>query len=173
MRSMAKYSNLGKFLHEQKRSAIPMTFAEVEKVIGQPLPRSARYPAWWSNNPSNNVMTRVWLEAGFKTEQVDTQAKKVVFRKVDAEMTAALSQREAQRHADRSRKELDMTRSNNISSGMNEASRPYAAAAGDSSGCRHPIYGALKGHIRIPAGLDLTEPADPEWGERVWGEETT
>src|ERR1043166_1346729 len=121
MRCLGKYSNLGKFLREQKRSAIPMTFAEGETIIGQPLPRSARYPAWWSNNPSNNVMTKVWLDAGFKTEQVDTQAKKVVFRKVDAEMSG---------------KELDMSR-NGASSGMNEASRPYGVpAASDSSSCR-------------------------------------
>jgi hypothetical protein len=37
----------------------------------------------------------------------------------------------------------------------------------------HPAFGALKGMIRIVAGTDLTEPADPDWGKRLedpdWG----
>jgi hypothetical protein len=58
-----------------------MTFAEIEKIVGSPLPNSKRYPAWWSNNPFNNVMTQVWLDAGFATEQVDVSSCKLVFRK--------------------------------------------------------------------------------------------
>jgi hypothetical protein len=33
------------------------------------------------------------------------------------------------------------------------------------SGERHPIFGALKGVTFIPPGVDLTEPADPDWGK--------
>jgi hypothetical protein len=32
-------------------------------------------------------------------------------------------------------------------------------------GERHPLFGALKGLVRIPPGVDLTEPADPDWGK--------
>jgi len=32
-------------------------------------------------------------------------------------------------------------------------------------GEHHPIFGALKDFISIPPGVDLTKPADPEWGE--------
>jgi hypothetical protein len=32
---------------------------------------------------------------------------------------------------------------------------------------RHPLFGALKGLIRVAPGTDLTEPADPEWGSNV------
>jgi len=35
-------------------------------------------------------------------------------------------------------------------------------------GERHPLFGALKGLVRIPPGVDLTEPADPDWG-KVYG----
>ena len=80
---MGKYANLGDFLRSQQSAAIPVTFKEVERIIGHALPRSARYPAWWSNNPSNNVMTKIWLEAGFKTEQVDVEGRKLVFRRVE------------------------------------------------------------------------------------------
>jgi hypothetical protein len=32
-------------------------------------------------------------------------------------------------------------------------------------GERHPLFGALKDTTFIPPGVDLTEPADPDWGE--------
>jgi hypothetical protein len=127
---MSKYVNLGEYLRSQKNAAVPMTFVEVERVIGHKLPRSARYPAWWSNNPSNNVMTRVWLEAGFKTEQVDIEGRKVVFRRV---------KREASPHSDNDVAEAK--------TGM------------------PPFYGALKGYVQIAPGVDLTEPADSDWGK--------
>jgi hypothetical protein len=47
------------------------------------LPRSAtEHRAWWSNNPSNSVMTKAWLEAGFQSESVDMESRKLVFQKV-------------------------------------------------------------------------------------------
>lgn len=32
-------------------------------------------------------------------------------------------------------------------------------------GERHPLFGALKGITSIPPGVDLTEPADPDWAD--------
>src|SRR5476649_443310 len=81
---MGKYSRLGEFLRAQRTKQVPMTFAEIERVIdGKLPPNSPQYPAWWSNNPSNNVMTKVWLSAGFRTEQVDVRSRKVVFRRIE------------------------------------------------------------------------------------------
>ena len=31
----------------------------------------------------------------------------------------------------------------------------------------HPLYGAMQGLIRIMPGTDLTQPADPEWADRL------
>lgn len=78
---MGKYDPLRTFLQDQPGERVPVTFAEIERLIGSPLPNSKRYPAWWSNNPSNNVMTKVWLDAGYVTEQVDTEAGRLVFRR--------------------------------------------------------------------------------------------
>lgn len=127
---MGKYARLGEFLQAQRTKVVPMTFAEIERVIGGKLPpNSPQYPAWWSNNPSNNVMTKVWLAAGFRTEQVDVKSRKVVFRRIEEK-----------------RVELPPT----PTPGKDE---------------HHPLFGALKGLIRIPPGVDLTEPADPGWGK--------
>ena len=80
---MSKYAPLGEYLRNQRTDRVPMTFAEIESVVGTKLPQSRRYPAWWSNNPWNNVMTQVWLDAGFKTEDVDVEAQRLVFRRVE------------------------------------------------------------------------------------------
>ena len=127
---MGKYSRLGDFLKAQRAKEVPLSFAEIERIIGGKLPpNSPQYPAWWSNNPSNNVMTKVWLSAGFRTEQVDVKSRKVVFRRVEQMQS--------------------------------EPSSP----APTRKSARHPLFGALKGLVRIPPGVDLTEPADPEWGK--------
>ena len=77
----SQYDPLGPFLASQPGDRIPLTFADIERALGFRLPRSKRYPAWWSNSPTNNPMTRVWLDAGFTTEQVDTTGEKLVFRR--------------------------------------------------------------------------------------------
>ncbi len=79
---MSKYAPLKDFLARASGSEVPMTFADIEKVTGHALPASKQYPAWWSNNPSNNVMTKAWLAAGFQTERVDTGNERLVFRRV-------------------------------------------------------------------------------------------
>ncbi|MDP3852342.1 hypothetical protein [Phenylobacterium sp.] len=81
---MAKYDPLGVYLANQDAERVPMSFAEIEALIGAKLPDSKRYPAWWSNNEWNNVMTKVWRRAGFVSEQVDTAREKLVFRRAEA-----------------------------------------------------------------------------------------
>lgn len=128
---MGKYEPLGAFLRSQRTHEVPMTFAEIERITGVKLPPSAqRHRAWWSNTPSNNVMTKVWLEAGFESEQVDMNARKLVFRRIGKADSAAAA--------------------------------PATAA---KKGERHPLFGALKDVTLIPPGVDLTEPADPDWGK--------
>src|SRR5215468_7761904 len=117
---MGKYSRLGDFLKAQRAKEVPLSFAEIERIIGGKLPpNSPQYPAWWSNNPSNNVMTKVWLEAGFKTEQVDIEGRKLVFRRTREDWTQ----------------------------GTENPKFPRPGAAKD-----HPLYGALKGTVRIMPG---------------------
>lgn len=114
-----------------------MTFAQIERIIAGKLPPSRHHRAWWSNNPWNNVMTKVWLDAGFVTEQVDIEGRKLVFRRVTEEHTPMGQFDEAPQKK------------------------------GQFASGRHPLFGALKGLVRIPAKTDLTEPADPEWGKNA------
>ncbi len=79
---MGKYSPLSDYLRAHDQNEVPMTFAQIERIIGSKLPNSHRYRAWWSNNEFNSVMTKAWLEAGFRSEQVDIERRKLVFRKI-------------------------------------------------------------------------------------------
>lgn len=80
---MGKYEPLGQFLKKQKADHIKMSFAEIEELIGAKLPKSSKsHRAWWSNNPTNNVMTKEWLSAGFETVDVELDCERLVFRKI-------------------------------------------------------------------------------------------
>ena len=37
---------------------------------------------------------------------------------------------------------------------------------------RHPLIGWMKGTLTIAEGVDLTRPADPEWGDVAYGDRT-
>ena len=129
---MGKYEPLAEFLKKQPTGEVRMSFTEIERVIGGKLPPKAQHHrAWWSNSPSNNVMTKAWLKAGFRSEQVDMAERKLVFRR-----------------------EKKVEPSKSVPEG-----KPG----------QHPLFGCMKGTVTIPDGVDLTEPADPEWGEIAYG----
>jgi hypothetical protein len=127
---MGKYQPLTEFLRNQRAGEVWMSFEQIERVIGDKLPPVAqRHRAWWSNSPVNNVMTKAWLEAGFRSEQVDMSGRKLVFRR----------EKQAERPAS----------SETVTSG------------------RHPLFGWMKGTVRIASGVDLTQPADPAGAQRI------
>ena len=64
------------------RGEYRMTFADIENVLGEPLPPSAyRHRPWWSNSRAS-LMAHSWLEAGWKTAQVDMEGRKLVFKRI-------------------------------------------------------------------------------------------
>lgn len=79
---MSKYSPLKTHLQREGRQQIRMSFAEIEEIIDNRLPPSARkHRPWWSNNPTNSVITYAWLSAGYRTAQVDMPGETLVFVK--------------------------------------------------------------------------------------------
>ncbi|MCC6981706.1 MAG: hypothetical protein IT535_00395 [Bauldia sp.] len=43
--------------------------------------------------------------------------------------------------------------------------KPSTAPAKSADIFKHPLLGSLKGTIAVLPGVDLTEPADPDWGK--------
>jgi hypothetical protein len=131
---MGKYQPLEAFLSGCEADETTMSFEEIEAVIGADLPEAAHtHRAWWSNNPSNNVMTRCWLAAGYRTERVDMAARRLVFRRADG-MAAT------RRVANRARIE-------------NDASAPLLER----------LWKSLAGTVRVPDGVDLVDPIGDSW----------
>lgn len=131
---MGSYKPLRVYLEAHGRDYVPMTFAEIEKVLGRSLPDSKQYPAWWSNNPSNNPMTKEWLAAGYRTESVNIGGEKLVFRR-----------------AEKLRVEPSRGGAGSLSGKADSSSLP-----------RHPLFGCMKGTLTLDPNLDLTAPADPD-----------
>lgn len=100
---MGRYEPLRAFLDQQSGEQVRLSFAEIEAILGVALPNSKRYPAWWSNNPSNNPMTKVWLSAGFVTEQVDTSRETLVFRRRATAAAPGVAEQPSTFHSDPSR----------------------------------------------------------------------
>ncbi len=77
---MSKYAALTKHLSSRAEARVPMSFADLEGVLGFPLPASARaHRPWWANSAYGHVQARGWLDAGYQSEQVDLDAERLVF----------------------------------------------------------------------------------------------
>jgi hypothetical protein len=136
---MSKYDPLYQHLLFSGLSKLTMTFSEIEKVLGAPLPPSARkHDEWWANNPSGHTQAKAWYMASYKTDAVDVSTGSITFA-------------------------LDLPHGG----GLMEAKQAVYAGAGVSPpqeaasqpGKRtHPLFGCLKGTTIVAPGYDLTAP---------------
>jgi hypothetical protein len=76
---MSKYDPLFNWLKEQSANRIPATFGQIASILGFDLPKSSTtLPQWWANHLGHTQAT-AWLDAGFRTENVDLVAETLVF----------------------------------------------------------------------------------------------
>jgi hypothetical protein len=77
---MGKYEPLTHYLENRSEEIWDARFADVERVLGFPLPPSAHeYPAWWANQEPGHSQTRGWRDAGWETGRVDLAGKRLRF----------------------------------------------------------------------------------------------
>ena len=137
---MSKFAPLAAHLRESGQTFVPMTFGKIERIVGIKLPPSAyKHRAWWSNNPTNSVITHVWLDAGYKSANVDMPGRKLVFRKFLPDVPSP--------------------ESGDGRKGRDGAGPPEAIGA-DSFQC---VFGALKGTMTVSPGTGLTSPVGEPW----------
>ena len=78
-----KYRNLYAHLLSLSSQEWKASFADIEVIIGDNLPASARrYRASWANDITQ-ARARAWLAAGWETAQVDMNAETLLFRRED------------------------------------------------------------------------------------------
>ncbi len=79
-----KYQPLFKYLRRSKQDEITLTFAEIEMLMNDHLPNSARTQrAWWSNRKSKgSLQATAWMEAKYHVAKVDFEQGQVTFQKI-------------------------------------------------------------------------------------------
>jgi len=79
---MSKYQPLSARLSGHPKPEWRASFAELEEVLGFPLPKAARTGrGWWK--PDAGAHARAWTEAGWAAHDVDPAAGQVTFRRAD------------------------------------------------------------------------------------------
>ena len=80
---MGKYDPLGEYLSEWPGDSCTLTFSEVEDIIGDSLPMSAKkYEPWWGNDKTH-AQACSWMHAGWKVERFRLGEERVHFVRVD------------------------------------------------------------------------------------------
>jgi len=146
-----KYHPLFEHLLFSGQGRLTITFSEIEAIIGAPLPPSARQrEEWWSNSPTGHSQARAWLNANYKTSNIDLAGEKVDFRLENWPEGYVKS---------------------NLLSRMEARSRPgFAESAQAGYGTQrgpepepatpdHPLFGVWKGKVTLQPDYDYTKPA--------------
>jgi DNA-binding transcriptional regulator YiaG len=82
MKEGSKYQPLLEHLCGSNQPEVTLTFAQIETLMNNPLPDSARSKrAWWSNRSKGALQASAWMEAGYRVEDVDLDGQRVTFRK--------------------------------------------------------------------------------------------
>jgi len=80
----SKYDRLADYLATFDLSAVTLTFAEVEAIVG-PLPKAARHDlAWWGATAHGRYLSAHalhWWRAGYTADRPDFAAETVTFRR--------------------------------------------------------------------------------------------
>jgi hypothetical protein len=79
--AMSKYSKLTEHLVSWDSDDLTVSFEELEKILGFPLPRSAySYPAWWANQAGEgHSQSSAWQSVGWRTGELDIANERVSF----------------------------------------------------------------------------------------------
>ena len=91
---MSKYVALSDHLSHMASNLVRLSFADIEDMIGEPLPASARkHHAWWANSRTKDSHTwaHLWLAAGWKRERLDLKNGWVEFERNDAPLQRGLN----------------------------------------------------------------------------------
>jgi hypothetical protein len=79
-----EYRTLHKYLDGRYADTVVLTFAEMEDLLGGPLPALARAEQeWWANpqiNGSSSPQSRFWMQAS-RTAKANLAAQNVVFER--------------------------------------------------------------------------------------------
>ena len=81
LKAGSKYWPLFRYLSQSGDEEIPLSFAQIEALLGAALPASARNRRDWWSNRKHALQAAAWTEAGYQAEDLDLGAETVTYRK--------------------------------------------------------------------------------------------
>ena len=82
---MAKYNPLCEWLRSKANAGeeeAPATFSEIDEILGNSLPPSAKkHKEWWDNNQTHAQAIGGWKAAGWRVAHVDIDSEQVIFER--------------------------------------------------------------------------------------------
>ena len=85
----SRYAPLAIWLQSQEADRVTCTFKEIETIIQDELPPSARQNrSWWANDSVGHTQSIQWLEAGWRVSSVNMSIERVVFSRMGDRQSA-------------------------------------------------------------------------------------
>ncbi len=83
-RRSLKYIRLAAHLAKQPPNVdrLTLTLPEIEEIVGERLPSTARFPSWWRND-ERKMHSRAWLTAGWRADGLAAEKSHVRFIRGD------------------------------------------------------------------------------------------
>jgi CBS domain-containing protein len=81
----SRYAPLATWLQEQPidDKTVPLSFQQIETIIGDALPASAReVRSWWANDSVGHVQSQQWLEVGWRVSNIYMAEETVIFTRI-------------------------------------------------------------------------------------------
>jgi len=75
-RRSLKYIRLAAHLAAQPPDVhrLTLTLVQIEGIVGEQLPSTARFPSWWRND-DRRMHSRAWLTAGWRVDHTGDRTK--------------------------------------------------------------------------------------------------
>lgn len=77
-----RHIKLKNYFAEQTAASITLTFSDIEKIDGKPLPVSARqHSSYWYPRDNCNVIAEAWITEGYEMKKLDMEKEKITFKR--------------------------------------------------------------------------------------------
>ena len=90
----SRYAPLALWLQQQspRQEKLTLTFSQIEEIIGEALPISARqHRSWWANDSVGHVQSRQWLDVGWRVANIVMTEENVTFTRIKERERAYIS----------------------------------------------------------------------------------
>jgi CBS domain-containing protein len=79
----SRYAPLALYLEGVQQDQVQLTFQEIERILGDSLPPSARqWRSWWANDTTSHPHAQEWLTVGWRVARIAMTEERVTFARI-------------------------------------------------------------------------------------------